>query len=78
MIEDNHHSSLIRTFGSPEARYDPYWNIEVCETCGGDGSVPSGVEYMGQQEMLGCDACSGIGYINPRILEILEQLDSMI
>jgi DnaJ-class molecular chaperone len=84
-MSDNHHSSLLRTFGAPDTRcsspeeeFDPYWNIEVCTQCGGSGQEPSGVEYMGISEMLGCEACYGIGYTNERIREVLEQLDHMI
>ena len=76
-MSDTHHSSLLRP---PENRvadqdesFNPYWNIEVCPQCGGNGSVPSGVEYMGQHEMVGCDICDGIGYTNERIQEILDE-----
>jgi hypothetical protein len=85
--EDTHHSSLTRNpnpgkfpvrLAEEEDRYDPYWNIEVCSQCGGGGSTPSGVEYMGSVEMIGCDECYGIGYTNERIHEVLDQLEHMI
>ena len=34
----------------------------TCTQCGGDGSIPSGVEHMGQHEMVGCDWCCGTGW----------------
>jgi len=33
-----------------------------CKNCGGTGSEPSGVEYMGAHEMVGCEWCAGTGF----------------
>lgn len=33
-----------------------------CEACDGTGSEFSGVEYMGQREVVGCDECCGTGF----------------
>ena len=83
MGEDTHHSSLLRGYVTVVDDvelvevFDPYWNIEVCVQCGGGGSVPSGVEHYGQHEMVGCDACYGIGYTNERIQEILDEYFGM-
>ena len=33
-----------------------------CPHCDGTGSERSGVEYMGQSEMVGCDWCCGTGF----------------
>ena len=78
MSEDNHHSSLLRdsvvAVAEQGQAFDPYWNIEVCHQCGGSGSEPSGVEYMGIGEMVGCESCCGIGYTNERIQELLNEL----
>ena len=76
--EDLHYSSLLRGVGlrteEVEEKHDPYWNIEVCTQCGGDGNVPSGVEYMGMREMVGCDGCYGIGYLNEEIQRLIDIL----
>lgn len=76
-MSDSHHSSLLRPPEKPVAEesevFNPYWNIEVCPQCGGNGSVPSGVTFMDISEMIGCDICDAIGYTNERIREILDE-----
>jgi hypothetical protein len=81
--EDTHHSSLTRNPNpgkfpvrpsEEDDRFDPYWNIEVCTQCGGSGQEPSGVEYMGISEMVGCESCYGIGYTNEEIQRLIDIL----
>ena len=44
----------------------------VCTACGGSGQQWSGVEYMGQHEIVGCDECWGTGFD-----DVLAGVDSL-
>lgn len=55
----------------------------TCTNCGGTGSEPSGVEYMGAHEMIGCDWCCGTGFDDiylgvERLRTEIAALDSLL
>jgi DnaJ-class molecular chaperone len=50
--------------------------FEKCETCKGSGQEHSGVEYVGQREVIGCEYCMGTGYADP--VQVIESLKTRL
>jgi len=62
-------------FGDLDSRGNPV-DPKVCTTCGGAGVEYSGVEHMGQREVIGCGDCLGTGYDDP--LKEIERLRTVL
>jgi hypothetical protein len=48
-----------------------------CPNCHGSGSEPSGVEYMGSHEMIGCEFCDGTGRVDERVPALLAEVKQL-